>query len=199
MGLVRLSLDGLHVLHVGGHDHTGDRPLALGDPDRAVDQVADARRLVCLLAERRGDVAVELHQVDLLLEVPAERPDKRLTDDRHDRLMVELRVVEPVQQVDRARPRGRHADADLASELGVAAGHERCHLLMSGLHEPQLILVAPQGAEDAVDAVAGETVDRVHVPRDQSLTQVVCCGLPRPLPPFEFARLSPVHPRRSEF
>ena len=47
---------------------------------------------------------------------------------------------------------------------------------MPGLHEPQLILVASQGAEDAVDAVPGKPVDRVHVPCDQSLTQVVCCG-----------------------
>ena len=92
---------------------------ALGDPHRPVDQVADARGLVGLLAERRCDVAVELQQLHLLLEVAADRADERLSDDRDDRLVVELGVVEPVEQVDRARAGGGHADPDLAGELGV--------------------------------------------------------------------------------
>ena len=59
-------------------------------------------------------------QVDLLLVVAAERRARLLADDRDHRLVVELRVVEAVQEVDRAGPAGREADADLAGELRVA-------------------------------------------------------------------------------
>ena len=59
-------------------------------------------------------------QVDLLLVVAADRGARLLADDRDDRLLVELRVVEAVQEVDRARAGGREADADLAGELRVA-------------------------------------------------------------------------------
>ena len=48
---------------------------------------------------------------------------------------------------------------------------------MAGLDEPQLLLVAAQGAEDAVDAVAGEPVDGVDPPLDETLAQVVSCVL----------------------
>ena len=68
-----------------------------------------------------GHVLVERAQVDLLLEVAAERHALLLADDGHDGRVVELRVVEPVEQVDGAGAGGRHADADLARELGVRA------------------------------------------------------------------------------
>ncbi len=94
MGLVRLGLHRFHVLHVGGDDHARHGPLGLRDSDRAVDQVADAGGLVDLLAEGGGDVAVELQQLDLLLEVAADRAHECLSDDRDDRPMVELRVIQ---------------------------------------------------------------------------------------------------------
>src|SRR6185312_7353957 len=152
-------------------------PLGLGDPQRAVDQVADRGGIVRLLAERGGHVAVELQQLDLLLEVTTDRPHERLPHDRDDGLVVELGVVEPVQQVDRARSGGRHADTDLARELRVPAGHERGHLLVAGLDEAQLVLVATQRAEDAIDAIPREAVDGADVPFDQPLTKIVRCGL----------------------
>ena len=112
---------------------------------------------------------------------PAHGPHEGLADDGHHRLMVQLGVVQPVQQVDRPRPRGGHAHPDLAGELGVPARHERRHLLMAGLDEPQLVLVAAQRAEDPVDPVAGEAVDGVDPPLDQTLAKVVSCGLSWPL------------------
>ena len=51
-------------------------------------------------------------QVDFLLE--SRRPwrsARLLADDRHDRLVVHLGVVQAVEQVDRARARGGQADA----------------------------------------------------------------------------------------
>ncbi len=68
-------------------------------------------------------------------------PNARLlTDDRHDRLVVELGVIQAVEQVDRAGAGGRQADPDLAGELGVRAGHERGHLLMADLDELRAVI-----------------------------------------------------------
>jgi hypothetical protein len=55
---------------------------------------------------------------------------------RDDGLVIHLRVVEAVEQVDRAGTRRRQADADLAGELRVRAGHEGRHLLVADLDEP---------------------------------------------------------------
>jgi hypothetical protein len=49
-----------------------------------------------------GDVLEEREQVDFLLVVAAERRSCLLADDRDHRLVVELGVVAPVQEVDRA-------------------------------------------------------------------------------------------------
>ena len=105
------------------------------------------------------------------------RPHEGLADDRHDRLVVELGVIEPVEQVDGARARGGHADADLPGELGVPARHECGHLLVARLYEPQPVLVPSESAEDPVDAVAWEPVDAADPPFLETLHQVVADGI----------------------
>ena len=97
----------------------------------------------------RGDVLEERQQVDLLLVVAAERGARLLADDGDHRLVVELRVVEAVQQVDGAGAGGGDAHADLAGELGVAAGHEGGHLLVARLDELGVAVGAVERAEDA--------------------------------------------------
>ena len=77
-----------------------------------------------------------------------------LPDDRDDRLVVHLRVVEAVEEVDGPGARGRQADADLARELRVAASHEGGHLFVARLDEAAATVVAVERAHDAVDAVA---------------------------------------------
>ena len=109
---------------------------------------------VCTYSEH---VLEQRLEVDLLLVVGAERHPLLLADDRDDGRVVELRVVEAVQQVDRARPGGRHADADLAGELRVAARHERGHLLVARLDELGIAVGAVERAEEAVDAVARDS------------------------------------------
>jgi hypothetical protein len=121
------------------------------------------------LHELRGHVLEQDVQVDLLLVVRAEREGLLLADDGHHRLVVELGVVEPVQQMDGARARGRHADPDLAGELGVGAGAERGDLLVPGLDELDLSAVLVEAAEDPVDAVAGIAVH----PADTVLVQTL--------------------------
>src|SRR4051812_23427112 len=101
---------------------------------------------------------------------------RRLADDRDHRLVIELGVVEAVQEMDRARSRSRQADADLAGELGVAAGHERRLLLVTDLDELDLV-GAPEGGQDAVDAVTGIAVDALHAPPAKPLQQEIADGV----------------------
>jgi hypothetical protein len=85
-------------------------------------------------------------------------------------------VVHPGEQVRRAGTGGRHADADLAGELGVGRGHERRHLLVADLDELERQVVALEGAEQAVDAVAGIAEDLLHPPLGQALPEKVGDG-----------------------
>ena len=123
-------------------------------------------------------VLEQAEQVDLLLVVAAQTEPGLLADDRDHRLMVELGVVEPVQEVDRARPGGCQADARLARELRVRAGHERRHLLVANLDELGSPLSAPEGADDPVDAVSGIAVYALHAPlASETFKQVISDAL----------------------
>ena len=82
-----------------------------------------------------------------------------LTNDRHDRCMVELGVVQTVEQVDGTRSAGGRADPDPAAELGVTARLEGGHLLAPGLDEPRLVAGSLPGRENAVDPVPGIAED----------------------------------------
>ena len=99
--LVRRCLDRVLGGKVVRHDDAGDRALVERDAHRAVDEVPNLRRVRRHVHELVRDVLEERRQVHLLLVVAAERGHRLLTDDRDDRLMIELRVVEPVQEVDR--------------------------------------------------------------------------------------------------
>jgi hypothetical protein len=106
----------------------------------------------------------ERAQVDLLLEVAPQRHPLLLADDRDDRRVVELGVVEAVAQVDRPRARGGHADADLARELRVGAGGERRELLVAHLHELDLLADLVEGEVQTVGAVTRIAIDAPDAP-----------------------------------
>ena len=87
-------------------DHAGHRALVAwrsASPGRPDGGSAPARS-----PSRTYSCATSLNsetQIDLLLVAAAQRGARLLADDRDDRLVVELRVVETVQEVDRARAR----------------------------------------------------------------------------------------------
>src|SRR5215208_5666748 len=112
-------------------------------------------------------------QVNLLLIVGAERRTRRLTDDRDDRLVVHFRVIETIEQMDGARTGRCQAYADLTAELRMPACHERAHLLMPSLYEPDAILRAFECAHESVDAITGVTVDSPHAPIVETLNNEV--------------------------
>ena len=142
-----------------GNDQAGDAAACSGDAMGAVDQVPDLRDVRRHLHVVRRDVLEQRDEVDLLLVVAAEAHPRLLPHDRQHRLVVELRVVEPVQEVDGARPGSGETDADLARPLRFRAGHERRHLLVAYLDELELVPVALERADDRIDPVAGIAVD----------------------------------------
>ena len=87
--------------------------------------------------------------------------------------MIHLRVVQAVQQMNRARAGCREADADFAGELRVRARHERRHLLVAHLDEVDPALRALERAHDAVDAVAGITVNAINAPGRESFDEKI--------------------------
>ncbi len=106
-----------------------------------------------------------------------------LSDDRHDRDVVELGVVEPVEEVNRARSGGRDTDRDLPGELRVADGLEGGHLLVPRLDERGFVVgPAPRGKQ-AVDAVTGIAEDDLDAPVPQPPQNVVGDSLSHQEPP----------------
>ena len=91
--------------HVGGEDEAGRGLLADRDPDRPVDQVGQLLRHRAHLHVVAADVLEQAEQIDLLLVRAAHRRALGLADDGDHRHVVELGVVQPVEQVHRARAR----------------------------------------------------------------------------------------------
>ncbi len=87
------------ILQIVGQDDGGDPPLADGDADGPVDQVADLRGGGGLLDEGAGDVLHQALEVDLLLVVAPEGGARLLAADRQHRLVVEAGVVQAGDQV----------------------------------------------------------------------------------------------------
>src|SRR4030095_6435509 len=92
-------------------------------------------------------------------------------------LSVESSVVEAVEQVDAAWTGGGEADAELAGELRVAAGHQGGRFLVPDLHEADLVVSDAQRLHDAVDAVAGQPEDHVDAPVVDRVDQYTGCGI----------------------
>ena len=87
--------------------------------------------------------------------------------------MVELRVVEAIEEVDRAGAGGGDADADLVGELGMAAGHEGGHLLVPRLDELRVAVGAVERPQESVDPVARIAEQAMYSPFAQAFQDVV--------------------------
>ena len=154
----------------------GDPLLRDGAPDRDVDEGRDGRgRHEHLVVD--AQVHQDPVQVDLLLvSSPELRRGLHAGDGQH-RHVVQLGVVQPVDEVQSARPRRGHAHAELPRRLGIAGGHEGRRFLVVDQEEADPILVAPEPLHDPVDAVAGEPEHGVHPPVDQPLHHQFGCDL----------------------
>lgn len=156
------------VLQIAGEDEDADSVLRHGDANPPVHHVAHLGGDLGLL-HVIGHVGEHPVEVELLLVVRAASRPGGLADDGQHRRMVELGVVEAGDEVRRAGAPGREADADLAGELRVGAGHERRHLLVAHLDELDLSLSALESAEHAVDAIARVAENPPYAPGVQPL------------------------------
>ena len=91
--------------------------------------------------------------------------------------MIPFGVVQTGQQMHGSRAGRREADADLATELGVAAGHERGHLLVPDLDQLGIALGPIECAEERVDAVARVAVNATHAPSCEASDESVGYGV----------------------
>jgi hypothetical protein len=83
--------------------------------------------------------------------------------------VIEPRIIQTSDQMRSSRPRSGDAHAQLAGEFGVSRSHERRHLFMANLDEPDLVFPQPlQTTEQSVDAVARIAKDAANAPLMQS-------------------------------
>jgi len=167
----------LHVLRQDDRAHLVARDR---DADRAIGHVARLRRGGDFLDIAR-DVGEQPVEVEFLLIARTAHGRLRLSGDREHRHVIEPRVVEPGDEMRRARPAGRKADAEFAGEFGMRRGHECGHLFVPHLDEfdSGAVLLRPlERAEHAVDAVAGIAVDSADAPAFEPLDEKVA-GHPR--------------------
>src|SRR6185437_9048703 len=100
--------------------------------------------------------------------------------------------IKAVQQMNRARSGGREANADFSGKLCMAARHECRHFFVAHLDKINLVLCAIQRTKDAVDAVAGVSIDARYSPFVQPLNQkITACishmDLPQMRSPLNFS------------
>ncbi len=182
----------LELLDVIGDDDAGDGAPRLGDAHRTVHGMTQLRRRRDHRHVLVGHVLEQRDQVHLLLIMPAERRSRLLAHDRHDRRVIELGVVQPVQQVDGPGAGGRQAQPHLTRELGMGAGHEGGHLLMPRLDEVDVLAGPVDGADDAVDAVARIAIDALEPPLVEPLQQKIADALAHDHPPVLPHRMMPI-------
>jgi hypothetical protein len=151
------------VLDVNRDDHAGDGAGVERHPHGAVDEMRGLGRVHAGVDEL-GDIAQQGLQVDLLEPFRAERDALLLTHQGDNRLVVELRVVEPVEELDGTGARGGDADARLAGELGVRACRVSRDHLVADLDELGLPAELAKRAHESRDAVARVAVDALGAP-----------------------------------
>jgi hypothetical protein len=120
-----------------------------------------------------ADVFEQRLQVHFLLVVAAERGTRLLAHDGHHGHVVHLRVVQAIEGVDCPRPGCGQTHADLTGELGMRAGHEGRHFLVAHTNVFETVCSSPQGAHDAVDAIARVTKNALDLPLRQALEKEV--------------------------
>src|SRR4051794_18252250 len=86
-----------------------------------------------------SDVHKQLVQIDILLLVGTDEIVEGVSGDREHWLSVALGVVEAVQQMNSARPRGGETNAQTPRELGITASGECGCSLVPHLNELQLV------------------------------------------------------------
>jgi hypothetical protein len=175
--------DRLLVLQILRNDQRRHRTESDRAAERAVDRVPHLRGVHQRHDVLARDVLEQVLQIDFLLILAADRRRRRLPRDREHRDVIVLRIVQPVQQMDRSRPRRSEAHARLAGELRVRARHERRLLFVANLDKLDLVFRAIDRGDDPVDPVARVTEDAPHAPCVQAFDKEITDGSHGPMLP----------------
>ena len=102
--------------------------------------------------------------------------------------MIHQRIIKPGRQVGGARARRRDTDAETSGKLGIGGRHEGCHLLVTGLNEPDLAVRTVKRAKHAINAITGIAENVADAPLLQTLNQEIadCLGHGTSRSPMEF-------------
>ncbi len=90
--------------------------------------------------------------------------------------MIHFGVIESGQQMGRARPAGREADAQLTGEFGVSGRHKGRHLFVTYLNKFDAVAFGVStlnGAQHPVDAIARIAIDACDTPLFQALDKKI--------------------------
>src|SRR5437660_7353768 len=131
------------LLEIDGESDVGDATKGEGRPARRIDERHDMLRAHYLLVVNR-DVLEKRKQVDFVLIMRADQVVVGLTGNGENGRTVELRVVQPVEQVNRARTRGGEANAEPPRVFCVSARHESSGLFVADLDERHPVLPRAQ-------------------------------------------------------
>ena len=102
----------IHQLQVVGQDDAGDGAFRLRNSDRAVHHVTNLTGHSPDGDVIARDILEQRDQINFLLVAGAERGARLLADNGDDGLVIHLRVIEAVEEVDRAWAGGRIAEPD---------------------------------------------------------------------------------------
>src|SRR6185437_14726215 len=166
----------IHLGHILWNDHARHRPRRHRDAHSAIDHMTGSRRIYQAVAVLARDILEQGVEIHFLLITATERHRRRLSDDREHVLMIHLRVIQTVEEMDRTRSRCCKTYSQLARELRVRRRHERGLLLMSYLNEVQLAVCPIYRRNESVDPIAGVTVNSPNSPGDQTLHDEVARG-----------------------
>ena len=171
-----LALHGLHVVRNDNHTR-----LAVSDRDAARAIHHDLR-----LRGRHDGLHVSRHvgkgalQIIFLLIGAAQRFQCLLPDNRDDRLIVHVGVIQTVQHMERAGAGSRGAHTEFARPFGVRGRHQGADFFVrrTDVFERQIGAVgASQRAVERADAIAGKTENVVNAPFDEAVNDEIADGV----------------------
>jgi hypothetical protein len=93
--------------------------------------------------------------VDVLQVVRPNQIVIRHSGDRQHRGSVDLRIVEPVEQMHRAGGGGREHNTEPSGEFGITAGSQCGGLLVPAVDKAYAVFGSAQGLDKPINAVAG--------------------------------------------
>jgi hypothetical protein len=166
----RLVLRQQLLLQVNRTGKMGHAPARKRCPAARIDKSLDMTGAQHLLVIN-GDIFEQRQQIDFLLITRADQVVIGLAGQSQDWSPIQFRVIESIQKMDCARPRGGETDTQASSEFRITTGHERGSLFMAHLNKPDVLLA---GAESAIKAIPGHSKDHRNTPVFQAVENKIC-------------------------